>query len=101
MSSSEKMTRTRTPGVYRRGDRYAISWRDANRKQRWGSARTYDDARALKAAKDREARAGEQHVPISQQPALADYARELFGCDPGRPTDATGRYQGRRGAIRK
>ena len=35
-----KMERTKTPGVYKRGDRYAITYRDHKGRQRWESART-------------------------------------------------------------
>jgi hypothetical protein len=103
MGVPTKMQRTKAPGVYRRGDRYAVTWRDVSGKQRWGSARTYDEARALKAEKERQARDGVQHVPTNEQPTLADYARELFGCDLTREPGATpenGRYSGRHGAIR-
>jgi integrase len=103
MAEPGKMQRTKLPGVYRRGDRYAVTWRDASGKQRWGSSRTFDEARALKAEKERAARLGERHVPTSEQPTLADYARELFGCDPSRPPGAPpekGRYAGRHGAVR-
>jgi integrase len=103
LSSSNRMTRTKLRGVYRRADRYALTWCDASGKQRWASARTYDEARALKAEEERAARAGERHVPTSEQPTLADYAHELFGCDPSRPPGAApenGRYAGRHGAIR-
>jgi len=101
--AGEKMERTRTPGIYRRGARYAYTWRDAAGKQRWGSTRTYDQARADKSAKEREALAGNAHVPLSEQKTLAEYALELYGADlhrePG-TEPASGRYQGRHGAIR-
>ena len=98
-----KMERTRTPGIYKRGDRYVVRWRDAGGKQRWASARLYDDARTLKSAKEKQSRDGEAHVPTSDQPTLADYARQLFGCDPARAPGATperGGCAGRQGAIR-
>lgn len=100
MAETAKMERTRTPGIYRRGDRYAITWRDATGKQRWASARTYDGARALKADKERQARAGEEHVPLSALPTLGEYAAEVFGAGEG-DAFTPGRYQGRsHGAVR-
>jgi hypothetical protein len=92
------LIRTTTPGIYYRGARYAFTWRDAGGTQRWGSARLFDDARSLKSERERQARAGEEHVPTSEQPTLAEFAVELFGGD-GKDAP-TGRYQGRRGAIR-
>jgi integrase len=45
---SAVLVKTKTPGVYRRGNRYAVIYRDASGRQRQESARTYDDARRLR-----------------------------------------------------
>lgn len=103
MAAAAKQERTRTPGVYKRGERYSITYRDHEGKQRWESARTYDEARAIKRKRDQQARDGETHIAARDQITLAVYALDLYGSDTGRAKDAepaTGRYQGRHGAIR-
>lgn len=40
--------KTKTPGIYRRGSVYTFTYTDRLGRQRWGSARTYDEARLLK-----------------------------------------------------
>jgi hypothetical protein len=98
-----RMEKTRTPGVYKRGGRYTVTWRDAGGKPRKQSIGTYDQARDLKRKLDQQARDGEEHVPVREQATLAAYALDLFGAslnrEPGVKPDP-GRYQGRRGAVR-
>jgi integrase len=43
-----KLEKTRTPGVFKRGSRYAVLYRDASGRQRQESARTFDEARNLR-----------------------------------------------------
>jgi integrase len=43
-----KLEKTTTPGIFKRGDRYAVIYRDPAGRQRQESARTYDDARRLR-----------------------------------------------------
>lgn len=103
MAAAAKQERTKTPGVYKRGERYAITYRDHLGKQRWESARTYDEARAIKRRRDQQAHDGEAHIAARDQVTLAAYALDLYGADTSRtPTvaPAKGRYQGRRGAVR-
>lgn len=76
------MVKTRTPGIYKRGSRYAVLYRDADGRQRQESARTLDEARRIKAGRCAAVAAGEFH-PASRV-RLADYAREWIE-----------RYQGR------
>jgi integrase len=90
------MEKTRTPGVFKRGNRYAVVYRDADGRQRKESAATYDAARALKRTRDEQAARGEQHVPDRELMTLAGFAAELFGTGGS----GEGRYQGRRGAVR-
>jgi len=71
MASAPKMTKTRTPGVFKRGGRYVVTWRDGDGKQRKQSARTYDDARALKRKRDQEARDGVS--PVQRPPTFVAY----------------------------
>ena len=64
-----KMEKTNTPGVYKRGSRYAVLYRDVAGRQRQESARTYDEARRLRTARAASVDDG------SYQPQT----RELFG----------------------
>ena len=94
------MVKTSVPGIYRRGPRYAYTWRDSGGTQRWGSAASFDDAKADKAAHERKARAGDRHVPSRDQVTVAQFAREWFGADLDRAPGAVaeeGRYRARRG----
>jgi integrase len=49
-ASSQTLVRTSTPGVYRKGSRYIVVFRDPRGRQRKRSARTLAEARTLKAA---------------------------------------------------
>lgn len=62
-----EMVKTKTPGVYKRGGRYVVVYRDGTGAQRKESARTYDDARALKSKRDAQVDAGEYHA-ASREP---------------------------------
>src|SRR5437588_4685588 len=53
-----KLTKTRTPGIYRRGNRYVVIYR-AGGKQRKEFARTYDEARKMKSARQTDDARGE------------------------------------------
>lgn len=53
-------SRTRHPGIYRRGDGYTFIYRDALGRQRERAARTLDEARLEKARLERLARLGAQ-----------------------------------------
>lgn len=83
-----RMQRTRTPGVYKRGGRYAITYRDHEGVQRWASARTYDEARSHKAKLTQEVESGEYMQQSRLR--LAEYAREWVE-----------RYQGRGSGFRE
>src|SRR5215210_7890826 len=99
-----KLERTRWPGIYRRGDRWAYEWTDAQGKRRRASASTREDASARKA--EQEALAARGDPPVSggrSRLTVAAYARDLFGADLDREPAAKplrGRYAGRKGAIR-
>lgn len=73
---------TRYPGIYRRGERYVFSYRDSGHRQRWQSARTLDEARRLKAAREADVARGE----------FQELSRVTF-CDYA--DDWVDRYQGR------
>lgn len=68
------MVKTKTPGVFKRGSRYVVTYRDPAGTPRKESARTYDDARALKRKRDQEVAAGEYHVHTNA--TFHEYARE-------------------------
>jgi integrase len=53
-----KLEKTRTPGIFKRGSRYAFSYR-VNGKQRWESCRTLEEARRAKAARQTDIGRGE------------------------------------------
>ena len=52
------LTKTKTPGIYKRGSRYVFSYR-LNGKQHWESCRTLDDARRAKSARNTDIDRGE------------------------------------------
>jgi integrase len=54
-----KLERTSTPGVFKRGNRYAVIFRDALGKQRQRSARTLVEARKLRSALSTDVARGE------------------------------------------
>jgi hypothetical protein len=83
-----QMIRTKTPGVFKRGGRYAVVYYDANGKQRKESARTYDDARRLKQSREADIARGEFFE--ASRTRFADYAREWIE-----------RYQGRGRGFRE
>jgi integrase len=101
-----KLEPTRYPAIYRRGRRYVYEWTSADGQRRRGTAETLDDARRLKAEREDETRAGipTESVRSTGRMTVGAYAREMFGCDIDRPAEqapARGRFQGRRGAIRR
>jgi integrase len=85
--ATPKSEKTKTPGIYKRGGRYTFSYRDHERKQRWETTRTYDEARKLKAQRSAEMESG----AFQQQSRVrfAVYAREWVE-----------RYQGRGSGFR-
>jgi integrase len=77
-----KLEKTRTPGIYKRGSRYAVLYRDSEGRQRQESARSLDEARALKAARTTAVATGEFHA--ASRVKFSEYALEWVE-----------RYQGR------
>jgi integrase len=78
-----KLEKTRTPGVYRRGKSYVVVYRHQG-QQRKRHARTYDEARALKATLTADIRRGE-HREASNL-TFEQYAREWIDSYQGRTT---------------
>ncbi|MBA3383270.1 MAG: tyrosine-type recombinase/integrase [Actinobacteria bacterium] len=79
---SAKLERTSTPGIYRKGARYVVVFRDAQGRQRKRSARTIAEARTLKAALTTDVRRNE-YVEETRL-AFADYAARWIETYEGR-----------------
>ena len=99
-----KLEKTRWPGIYRRGSRWAYEWTDAHGKRRRGAADTREEASSRKADEEAKATRGEfgEAGPRSRL-TVAAYALDLFGADVDREPmtkPQRGRYAGRQGAIR-
>jgi len=75
-----KLERTRTPGIFKRGSRYVFSYR-VNGKQRWESARTLEEARRAKAARQTDIGRGE--FEERSRVTLHEYLAEWIGRYPG------------------
>ena len=85
---SAKLERTQTPGIYKRGSRYLVTYRDPAGRQRRQSAGTLKEARAIKSAHTTDVNRGEF---VEQSKARFDeYAKAWVD-----------RYQGRRGSLRE
>src|SRR2546421_10950270 len=67
-----KLEKTKTPGVFKRGGRYAVIYRDGEGCQHQESARTYDEARRLRST--REASVSEGSYQSGTCERFADYA---------------------------
>lgn len=102
--AGQPLTRTRWPGIYRRGDRFVYQWTDGDGKVRRATVDTAGDARREKALREEEARTGQlPAIATRGSLTLAAYALDLFGADLTRgegDQPVRGRYQGRRGAVR-
>lgn len=75
---SEKLIKTKTPGIYKRGSRYAVIYRSSDGRQRQESARSFDAARALKALRETEVDNGAADADIAQR-GFSEYAIEWIG----------------------
>jgi integrase len=93
-----KLDRTATPGIYKRGSRYCVVFRDPLGKQRKRSARTLAEARDLKASLTADIARGEYRA-VSKV-TFAEYAPEWIRTYAGRTSrgvrDATRNDYGRR-----
>jgi integrase len=67
-----KLEKTKTPGIFKRGSRYAVIYRDGEGRQRQESARTFDEARRLRSR--REASVSEGSYQTQTRERFADYA---------------------------
>ena len=74
--------KTGTPGIYKRGSRYVVVFRDPHGQQRKRSARTLAEARDLKATLTADVRRGEYRA--LSKVSFADYAAEWIDSYQGR-----------------
>jgi integrase len=79
---SPTMERTSTPGVYRRGGRYVVVFRDSHGRQRKRFARTLAEARTLKNTLGADVARGEYRALSSA--TFRDYALEWINTYTGR-----------------
>jgi hypothetical protein len=68
------LIKTDTPGVYKRGSRYVVRYRDQNGQPKWESCRTKDEARRTKKARDTDVARGE--FDARSRILLHNYLRE-------------------------
>jgi integrase len=79
-----KLERTKTPGIYKRGNRYMVVFRDARGQQRKRSARTLAEARELKATSIADVKRGEHRE--TSKATFAEYAARWINTFTGRTT---------------
>lgn len=79
---NRRLEKTGTPGIFRRGSRYIVRYRDADGRQRQRTARTMVEARRLKAAMNADVARGE-HRELSRE-TFAEYAQEWGATYQGR-----------------
>lgn len=91
------LTKTKTPGIYKRGSRYAVVYRASDGRQRQESAATYDAARLLKGKREAEASKGVEHPYATE--SFRSYALDWVDRYPGRGRRGF-REQSRRGYKR-
>src|SRR6059036_2952657 len=77
-----RLVKTKTPGIYKKGNRYMVVFRDPQGKQRKRSARTLAEARTLKAALTADVKRSE-YIAESRV-TFADYARRWIETYDGR-----------------
>lgn len=82
------LERTRTPGVYKRGGRYVVRFRDASGKQRKRFAKTYKEAIRLKSALATDVDRGDYRE--SSRITLSEYAAEWIETYVGRTNRGLG-----------
>ena len=70
------LEKTSVPGVYRRGGRYVVAFRDSSGRQRRQTAATMAEARALKAELTADVRRGEYRE--QSRVTFAQYAQAKY-----------------------
>jgi integrase-like protein len=82
MPASRPLERTRVPGIFKRGNRYVVIYRDPTGRQRKRSARTLAEARDLKATLAADVARGEYRT--LSKITFADYAAGWIDTYQGR-----------------
>jgi integrase len=81
-SQGRRLAKTSTPGIYRRGGRYVVRFRDPQGRERKRSARTLAEARDLKATLTADVKRGEYRA--LSKVTFAEYAPEWIDSYTGR-----------------
>jgi integrase len=81
-SSRTTLTKTGTPGVYKRGNRYVVVFRDPQGRQRKRSARTLAEARDLRSSLVADVKRGEYRA--LSRVTFAEYAPQWLATYQGR-----------------
>ncbi|MEP6910630.1 MAG: site-specific integrase [Actinomycetota bacterium] len=81
-AKTRRLVKTGTPGIYKRGDRYVVVFRDPQGKERKRFARTLAEAREVKAALTADVRRGEYRT--LSRVTFAEYATEWIEGYQGR-----------------
>lgn len=82
MPHMQTRERTKLPGVYRRGDKYQVTWRDHLGKQRSKMVRTLTEAKTVKAAMETDRLRGE--LGTASPLTLAEYGNSWLATYTGR-----------------
>ena len=86
--ASPPLERTKTPGVYRRGGRYVVRFRDPYGRQRKRFAKTYKEAARLRSALAADVDRGEYRE--TSRLTLTEYAAEWISTYAGRTSRGLG-----------
>src|SRR5437879_4037844 len=81
-SQDRRLVKTGTPGIYKRGSRYVVVYREPNGRQCKRSARTLAAARELKATLTADVKRGEYRA--LSKVTFAEYAPEWIASYTGR-----------------
>src|SRR5438067_13527224 len=81
-SNGARLVKTKTPGIYTKGNRYVVVFRDPSGRQRKRSARTLAEARTLKAALTTDVRRSEYREALKV--GFTEYAARWISSYDGR-----------------
>jgi integrase len=82
MANSLPLEKTRTPGIYKRGSRFVVTFRDPDGRARKKFAATYTEAKTLKARIAADVSRDEYLEPTTRE-EFATYARRWIATYPG------------------
>jgi len=88
VSTTLKLEKTKTPGIFKRGNRYVVVYRDPGGRQRKAFAKTLAEARGVKASLATDVRRGE-YRELSRV-TLGEYAAEWIVTYTGRTSRGVG-----------